>query len=422
MNPVFDGVGLFICETPMVTKYKKHFTFVLTWFLITNIFIFVMSFLYNQTNLYSPIILSDFIAYWSSGQLLLNGDNPYSWYQLLSKQQSAGWPFSMALMPYYPPWVFPFVFPFCMQNYAASKFLWFLFHLGLVFICTNWTWRLYDGPKQYSHIYLLLVFTFAPVLFMMANGQIVPLVLLGVLGFLHFEKKKNGWLAGCFLLLIAIKPHILYLFWMALLLWILERRKWSIMFGGVTATLTALLIPMIYNPDVINQYILLLSNYSPTYMWDTPTIGTLLRMLFKIDWIQYLPTLGGTLWFISYWMKHHKTWEWDQQMPSIIIVSLMTTPYLWRNDYAILILPMAQVAIRLIQENQSRFIILIVFLYLLVDVFALVLAMMTRIELHFVWMVPALFVIYLLVSKRSIFATGTIEERLRRHEHDIRDA
>ena len=77
---------------------------------------------------------------------------------------------------------------------------------------------------------VIIAFTFVPTLFVLNMGQIAPLILLGVVGFLHFEKHKYWGLAGCALPLIAIKPHLLYLFWIALLLWVFDRGKWRIIY------------------------------------------------------------------------------------------------------------------------------------------------------------------------------------------------
>ena len=51
-------------------------------------------------------------------------------------------------------------------------------------------------------------------------GQIVPFMLLGLVGFLYFVRRKQWWLAGMMTVFIAIKPHTLYLFWFAMLLWV----------------------------------------------------------------------------------------------------------------------------------------------------------------------------------------------------------
>jgi len=80
----------------------------------------VLNDIYNLMR--SEIIAEDFAAFWASGRLFLNGNNPYSSERLLELQQSVGWTRPNPLVPYYPPWVIPFILPFCLKNYLLGKF------------------------------------------------------------------------------------------------------------------------------------------------------------------------------------------------------------------------------------------------------------------------------------------------------------
>jgi hypothetical protein len=73
------------------------------------------------------------------------------------------------------------------------------------------------------------VLTFAPAYLVLILGQIGPLILLGLVGFLLCARDKHWKWAGAFTILISIKPHLLYLFWIALVLWIIEKRQWQLM-------------------------------------------------------------------------------------------------------------------------------------------------------------------------------------------------
>ena len=59
------------------------------------------------------------------------------------------------------------------------------------------------------------------------------LLLIGVAGFLHFATRKRDAIAGAFLSLTAIKPHVVYLVWIAAFWWMLRERRWGIAVGGV---------------------------------------------------------------------------------------------------------------------------------------------------------------------------------------------
>src|SRR2546430_13113210 len=99
-----------------------------------------------------------------------------------------------------------------------------------------------------------LALTFVPSLIVLRAGQIGPLILLGMVGFLHWERRGLFFLAGAACVLIGIKPHLVFLFWIALALWAIERRRWSVLIGGVLTGLIATAIPMLCNSSVCRQY------------------------------------------------------------------------------------------------------------------------------------------------------------------------
>jgi hypothetical protein len=235
---------------------------------------------------------------------------------------------------------------------------------------------------------------------MLIKGQIVPVILLGVVAFLYFERRGQYWLAGSATLLIAIKPHIVYLFWVALLLWVLERRNLYLVLGGGFAFLIATIVPLIYNPHIIHQYLTLVISQSPYYYWATPTIGMYLRLLFggHRHWLQFMPTMLGTLWFLYYWRKHRKTWRWDQQMPLIILMSLMTTFYGWLNDYTMLLPVIIQAAAWVFNSRKDFVFNWVIIAYISVN--GLAWAIFMQGEHFFIWMVPAVLLIYLALRRK----------------------
>ena len=65
--------------------------------------------------------------------------------------------------------------------------------------------------------------------------------------------------------------------------------------------------------------------------WATPTIGGTLRYFLGADkvWLQFVPTVLGVTWFCFYWLKERLTWNWPEQMPILVAVSVLTTSYGW---------------------------------------------------------------------------------------------
>ncbi len=220
---------------------------------------------------------SDFTAYWASAQLLINGENPYQSDQIFALETSVGWTDKMPMVMYNPPWVLTFILPFSLENYLLGKFLWLLFifilHINLFDLAMAILWR-YKRQLEFS----CSLFIYMPLYFCLVNGQIVPLILLGVVGFLHFEKQKKWFLAGVFVCLLTIKPQDSYLFFIALLFWIIYKKRWGILLGAGCATFLITAIPLLYNPDIFFQYYTEILTHSFQYDWETPTLGYWLQI------------------------------------------------------------------------------------------------------------------------------------------------
>jgi hypothetical protein len=355
----------------------------------------------SRLNVLASLGLGDFIAYWSAGRVNALGENPYSWEVLLPLQQDLGWPESFPNMMYYPPWTLALVMPFGVLPFSLSRLLWLVLHLGLVVGCTDWLWRYYGAPPKYRLWAWVLALAFVPTLIVLRMGQIGPLLLLGIVAFLYLEKRSLDWWAGAVLVLPAIKPQLVYLFGLALLLWAVDRRRWRVLLGGVLALLAAVGIAMLTNPQVLNQYRYALTN--PPSGNITPTIGAFLRLAFGEDqtWLQFVPTGIGLIWFPFYWLRHRRTWAWEEQAPVLLLVSFLTTSYgAWVFDLVILLVPMLQTAVWAFSRGERRVVHLALSCYLAINGVALAMNLGEASYPAFIWMTPALFLSYLALRRR----------------------
>src|SRR5262249_7615677 len=157
------------------------------------------------------------------------------------------------------------------------------------------------------------------------------------------------FLAGAACVLIAIKPHLLFLFWIALALWALDGMfsrlsprmavrglgtnrenlaRAMVLIGGVAAGLVCPAIAIFCNPGVCQQYWDALIHHPPE-QWVSLTIGSMLRLLLGENrfWLQFLPAIPALIWFGWYWRKHHAAWNWGEQMPLLVLISFLTAFY-----------------------------------------------------------------------------------------------
>lgn len=340
---------------------------------------------------------ADFLEYWTAGRLNVNGGNPYSPEQVLQLQRELeASDRSRPLMMYNPPWTLALVMPFGLLPYPIGRFLWLFLQLTLIFISSIGLWRLYDGSQEQTWVAWLLGFSFAPVLFALRMGQIVPWALAGVVGFLYFERRYPDW-AGAAIILITVKPQLFFLFWIALLLWIVRYRRWRVLRGLLLATGGFAMLVSLPNPDVWHQYLVTALQYPPR-AWVTPTWGCILRLLFDQTYfgLQFLPMIFGVLWLLWHWQKYGGSWCWREQMPALLFISLITTAYGWSHDMLLLLVGAIQVATVVYREQYTseRFTVIAVVSYLLLESMMLAVHSLRMSEVWFIWVPVVMYLIY----------------------------
>jgi hypothetical protein len=230
--------------------------------------------------------------------------------------------------------------------------------------------------------------------------QIDPLVLLGIVGFLHFHERKQCWLAGAMLPLIAIKPHLVYLFCVALVPWVVQTRQWRILFGGAVAAAVVTLIPLILQPGIFGHYFqLYATDAAPRpFAWKTPTLSTALGLLFGLDnvWVRYIPVLLGLVWLSFYWTRQRMNWNWTEQMPLLLLASQATTLFAWVWDQILLLPALICAALWAVRGGTWRIITTAVIGLLMINLAPLLVMSGALMQGGFslFWMVPLFLLIY----------------------------
>ncbi len=289
--------------------------------------------------------INDYIEYWSSGRINISGGNPYAPEEMVRIQKQIDSTLSEAIMMWNPPWLLGFSMVLGFFNYSMSRILWFFFELFAIFFSADLLWQVYGGNPKKRWIAWIAILGFGPTLHALKLGQITPFILLGIAGFLYFQKKDKPFWAGVMVSLIFIKPHLLYLFIIAMLLWSIINRKWQLLVGIAVGILLPFLIASLPNPGLTSQYFNAMLNYPPEY-WQTATLGTPLRLLLGQDlfFLQFIPMLLGLVWFLVFWLRNSKLWDWTSTLPLIVLVSTATSAYGWVFDLIVDSVAVIQVA------------------------------------------------------------------------------
>jgi hypothetical protein len=341
--------------------------------------------------------LYDFVEYWAAGRLNAHGDNPYDPVQVEQLERSVGRD-SGGILMWNPPWTLALVMPLGLLDCRVAHLLWLGLHLIVLVWCSDALWRVYGGPPERRMQARMLIFAFVPTLVCLTVGQIGPLLLLGSAAFLVAIKHgREGW-AGAATVLLAVKPHLAYLFWIVLLLWIVRQRRWAVLGGGVLVGGLAVGVALLCNPHVLSQYWDTFTHQPPA-QYRSPTLGMALRLLLGEEHfrLQFLAMLPGLAWLALYWRCHRQDWGWSERLPMLLLVSMLTAPYgAWLFDLVLLLVPVLQRAAAVRRDGWP----------LPLGVFAafnglVIVQLAFDVEyFYFLWMTPALLLAYLALRPR----------------------
>jgi len=341
---------------------------------------------------------NDFAFYWTAARLVLDGHNPYSARETIDLQNRLSFAGKGPLVMLNPPWVLPLIVPFGLLSFSVGKSLWFVTGLALVLISVHWLWNLY-GAGQNRWIGWLVAVTFLPVAVVLAIGQIGPLILFGLAGFLRFEAKRNDYVAGIFLFLTALKPHLVFLLWIALLLFALYQRRWKPVAALVATVASASFLAALLDHRAFQQYVGLFSQENIVSQ-ESPTLGGLLRHISGLPAMQFLPLAVAAVWFAVYWIRWRSSWEWRDRLPSLLLVSIVATSYAWFFDQVVL-LPSVFCATVLVLRSQRQIWFGAVVAYLAINSIILLLVLERRPAFFYAWTALAWLVLVATVQRSA---------------------
>lgn len=363
--------------TTRVARYAPQFLlFVATAFLLAHL-----------------LPVNDFVGYWSVGHQMLHRSNPYSPAQMLATEKAVGWPGSLPLLIWSPPWFLPVLLPLSVLPYHIAHFVWALasfMALAIGWKCLCDTYSLPTGHR------LIWLFSFAPVVICLLIGQVTAFLLLGIACFLRCIRNGQDAKAGLAAALLAIKPQLLYLFWPALLIWVVAKRRWLVLVSlfGVLAVLTALVLFL--NPKIFAAYLL---QFREGPMFPSHAAGTVLRALFghQRHWLQFLPCIAGLLWFVLR-SRTRKTLDWRTELPLLAVVSLATSSYAWTYDQ-ILLLPALAQAVSWSQAAGKRRQLMLLAAYLVISIGTAILAFTSVHAGALWWLLPCGYLLLYVIAR-----------------------
>jgi hypothetical protein len=356
-----------------------------------------------RRNVASRLPLQDFVQYWSASTLNARGANPYDGSAILAVERSLGWLEPEANFMYNPPWMISVASPFLLLDYTTARSACMLLQFAIIAGVAIVLWDDHGGPVHLRWVAGLLALSAYPSLIAIRLGQSSLLVLLALVGFIHWEGKGRDFLAGAALALAMVKPHLVYLVWPAVGIWAIARRRWGVVAGGVVMLGLLTVVAVVPNPEVFRQFFTMLRDRPPAHFLS-PTPGSYLRLIFGGErfWLQYVPPLVGLAWLAGSWRSWLGTCEesWKDRIVPVLFASLLTTSYgAWTPDMVVLLIPVLGLSATLASDGRPRVIAPALVSWMAIDGGAWISGIIRVEEGYFIWLTPTTLVAYALVQR-----------------------
>jgi hypothetical protein len=299
---------------------------------------------------------SDFIEYWTAGQLLRDGENPYDLKKLRALQIENGLPpeelpYDLPIIMWNPPWLLIWLYPLLCLPFLTAAQVWILVNSILIILASSLIWRVLNIQPRPLGIAWVAAALFVPSLLTLRMGQMSSVILLGVAGFLYFASRNRDFLAGMFLTLTTVKPHVVYLVLLAVFGWVVLERRWKVIVGGAATLVPTLAILTFIWPDWLAGY--RAATAHPPLYWQTASLGGILRRyLFDEEpFGQFLPPILATVGVITYWLARRPPFHWKIIMGPLLLVSVPTAAYGWAYDQVLLMVPYLTIVLWLLDKE-----------------------------------------------------------------------
>lgn len=289
----------------------------------------------------------DSIQFWATGRMLLSHGSPFDLHAMLELQQSQGYIAAKGLVSRIPPWTIPLVLPFGLLSPYWTWFVIVVLSCAALMLITRICWGLFGNSQTRPSDCYLACYLFAPVIACFKTGQIGILILLGVLLFMRWHSSR-AFLAGAALWLPFAKPHLFTVFGLVCFLWICARRQWTVLAGFAAAFGLSLAVAFGLDHNLLAHYLANVRGQRIDAEF-IPSLAGLFRLLVApgVFFVQFAPLVVGLAWAVCFWLKHRNQWNWTDHGLTLLLVSVLVSPYSFFPDEVMLLPVVFQGAVAL---------------------------------------------------------------------------
>lgn len=302
---------------------------------------------------------SSFFTFWLAGHMNWTGEHPYDSAAWVGAHQPNG-------VTWIPNQIFPYPLPLALLMaplgllpMAQSFVLWTMTSLALIAASILIFASLWEGRnKQFFAVVLVLAFVLnSDVYVLLKTGSITALFLLFVLIALYMQQKGHDFFAGMALALLALKPSFLII--AALIgFWLLLRRNWKMIGGGITGGLLLFVIGLIQDVNWVSKFRGASENLFNLRVGGQPTIVSYTRLACGGEMtcaiasyaVIALLLVGLYAWLI--W-KNRTTLNPLSVFSAALALGVLLPPYIWSYDYVLLVIPVCYICFEGIRRTRK---------------------------------------------------------------------
>lgn len=296
----------------------------------------------------------DFIEYWSAFQLIIKKQNPYDPTLMQELQLSLGRLSEFPLMMWNPPWTVLPLFalgPLAQVDFPTAATNWF--YINLFILLPTLIVSIYFLIRQESRLLLFtipLIGIFMPNIVAITVGQVSLLIACTTALLLLSLKTRRDTLSGIALALLSIKPHLVYLLLLAIGWDLLKNKRKKVIFTFIGSIALLIGTTFVISPDSIAQFLYGPPESAQPFIriadWEVGTPVAWLRSVllsltgsyaaWPIIVVPCISAIAAVIWLF----KLRRPLDWRDDGAMLITLSLLTSPFGWLFDHALLSIPL----------------------------------------------------------------------------------
>jgi len=275
---------------------------------------------------------TDFVQYWSAAEALRRGQNPYDPAVLLSIQAPLV-SLTEVIRLWNPPLIVPLISWLPALTFKAAAVVWFA--LGGLLITLACRMVLGLGPRLSLLVVMPVLLTFYPFIDSLQYGQVAPLLLLGLSGFLVLLPTRP-FSAGVALSLTLLKPHLLALIYVVSAVQAIRARDLRAVGGFAAGALVLGIGAELLAPGIFTLYLSALAE--PPVYFQTPTAASWLQWALpgNPSWPRLSLPIGAAL-LTTLIAARAPLRPLTTILPVLLPLSLLAAPYGWTYDQMLLL-------------------------------------------------------------------------------------